>query len=278
MIDDRADPSAATDATGDASAGATSGVAFGAASGAASGVTSGASSLAGHQPSHPMKRRELLKTIAASAMALPIAGTLAACAPDSNTLPVVDGSAAPVGGVGATGEPLAGPRGTLSDPELLNPTITWKLLLTADEMVTLTALCDMIIPADGKSPAASAVGVPAYINEYVSAPPEWYQKALVQVRGGLVWINVESSTRFGKTFAALSNEQRAAICDDICYVPKAKPKYTQAAQFFDRVRDLTAEGFYTTDAGMKDIGYVGNVALASFDGPPPAVLKHLGLA
>ena len=29
---------------------------------------------------------------------------------------------------------------------------------------------------------------------------------------------------------------------------------------------------------MKDIGYVGNVALASFDGPPPEVLKHLGLA
>ena len=29
---------------------------------------------------------------------------------------------------------------------------------------------------------------------------------------------------------------------------------------------------------MKDIGYVGNVPLEKFDGPPAAVLKQLGLA
>jgi hypothetical protein len=44
------------------------------------------------------------------------------------------------------------------------------------------------------------------------------------------------------------------------------------------VRDLTAVGFYTTDAGMKDLQYIGNMALPKFTGPPPEVLKHLGLA
>jgi len=232
----------------------------------------------GHLSVHSLKRRELLKVITTSALALPMAGSLAACNSDRRSLPVVDAPAGRAGALDANGEPVAGPRGTPSDPDLLNPVITWKLQLTAAELVTLTALCDMILPADATSPAASAVGVPAYINEYVSAPPEWYQKALVQVRGGLVWIDVESTRRFGASFAALTNEQRGAICDEICYVPKAKPEFRQAAQFFDRVRDLTAEGFYTTDEGMKDIGYVGNVALASFDGPPPEVLKHLGLA
>jgi hypothetical protein len=29
---------------------------------------------------------------------------------------------------------------------------------------------------------------------------------------------------------------------------------------------------------MKDIGYVGNVAMEKYDGPPPEVLKELGLA
>ncbi|MBK6459315.1 MAG: gluconate 2-dehydrogenase subunit 3 family protein [Gemmatimonadetes bacterium] len=223
-------------------------------------------------------RREALKVLATSAVALPLAGSLAACSPESRSLPVVDASKAASGGVEASGVPVAGPRGTKSDPDLLNPKITWPMLLTASEMVTLTALCDMIIPADATSPAASAVGVPAYINEYVSAPADWYQRALVQVRGGLIWINVESNKRFGKAFADVTPAQRTAICDDICYAAKAKPEFKQAAQFFDRVRDLTAEGFYTTDEGMKDIGYVGNVALASFDGPPPEVLKHLGLA
>jgi hypothetical protein len=50
------------------------------------------------------------------------------------------------------------------------------------------------------------------------------------------------------------------------------------ARFFDMVRDLTATGFYTTVEGMRDIGYVGNTPLDRFDGPPPEVLRRLGLA
>lgn len=221
-----------------------------------------------------MRRRTALKVLATSAVALPVVGGLAACSTDAGSGAGGTGTAA-VRGVGGT--PTAGPRGTPSDPDLLNPKVTWEMKLTAAELVTLTALCDMIIPADDTSPAASAVGVPAYINEYVSAPSDWYQKALVQVRGGLVWLNVESTRRFGKAFHEITNAQRAAICDDICYAPKAKREFKQAAAFFDRVRALTAEGFYTTDEGMKDVGYVGNVALPSFNGPPPEVLKHLGL-
>ena len=226
----------------------------------------------------PMKRRDALKAIATTAVALPLTGSLTPRPAESRTLPVLAPAAAtPNEGV-EQGTPLAGPRGTPSDPDLLHPKVTWTLKLTASELITLSALCDMIIPADAKSPSASAVGVPAYINEYVSAPSEGYQKALVQVRGGLVWLNVESTRRFGKRFSLITDAQRTQICDDICYTPKAKPEFKAAAQFFDRVRDITAEGFYTTDAGMKDIGYVGNVALPKFEGPPPEVLKHLGLA
>jgi hypothetical protein len=29
---------------------------------------------------------------------------------------------------------------------------------------------------------------------------------------------------------------------------------------------------------MKDLQYIGNIPLQKFDGPPPEVLKHLGLA
>lgn len=232
------------------------------------------------KPREGMGRRAALKVLATSAVALPVVGAVAACAPgEKEGATGASGAAGATGGVPAsTGKPTVGPRGTLSDPDLLNPKITWEMQLTAAEMTTLTALCDVIIPADDTSPSASKVGVPAYINEYVSAPSDWYKRALVQVRGGLAWINVESAKRFGKAFHEITDAQRTAICDDICYAPKAKPEFKQAAKFFDRVRDLTAEGFYTTDEGMKDIGYVGNVALPKFDGPPPDVLKHLGLA
>ncbi|MFN8571203.1 MAG: gluconate 2-dehydrogenase subunit 3 family protein [Gemmatimonadaceae bacterium] len=220
----------------------------------------------------PMKRREALKVIATTAASIPLAEGLTPREASARELPMVeDPQAAPLA-------PASGPRGTVSDPDLQRPVANWPRKLTSAELVTLTALCDMIIPADSKSPSASAVGVPAYVNEYVSCPREYYQKVLVQVRGGLVWLNVESDRRFGRPFARLTNAERTQICDDICYVPRAKPEFQAAARFFDIVRDLTAEGFYTTDAGMKDIGYVGNVALPRFDGPPPEVLKHLGLS
>jgi hypothetical protein len=76
----------------------------------------------------------------------------------------------------------------------------------------------------------------------------------------------------------LGEAQIKAICDDICYAPKAKPEFKQAASFFSKMRDLTAGGFYSTPEGWKDLGYIGNVPLAEFLGPPPEVLKHLGLA
>jgi len=95
---------------------------------------------------------------------------------------------------------------------------------------------------------------------------------------GLAWIEAESQTRFSKAFAALAQAQKEAIANDICSAAKAAPQFAGAAKFFAKFRDLTAGGFYTTPVGMKDIGYVGNVPLAKFDGPPIEVLKKVGLA
>lgn len=224
----------------------------------------------------PIKRRDALKVIATSTAAIPLTG-LGAAEPSARALPVLPDAPVVVAEEAAPA-PLTGPRGTPSDPDLLRPKITWSMKLTVAELATLSALCDMIIPADSTSPSASAVGVPAYINEYVSAPYPGNQRTLVQVRGGLTWLDVECQKRFGHAFARCTIAQKAQVCDDICSGAKAKPEFSAASRFFDRVRDLCAEGFYTTDAGMKDVGYVGNMALPKWDPPPPAVLKHLGLA
>ena len=44
-----------------------------------------------------------------------------------------------------------------------------------------------------------------------------------------------------------------------------------------KFRALAASAYYGTEAGWKAIGYVGNVPLASFDGPPKEVLEKLGV-
>jgi hypothetical protein len=46
--------------------------------------------------------------------------------------------------------------------------------------------------------------------------------------------------------------------------------------FFNKMRDLTATGFYTTQIGFDDLGYVGNRP-NQWDGVPEEVLAQYGL-
>ena len=173
-------------------------------------------------------------------------------------------------------------QGYGTDPDLLKvykPGEVWPLTFTAGQRRTTKVLCDLIIPADAESPSASEVGVVDFLDEWISAPYEAQRNDRVTLLEGLAWLDHEAAARYkGKSFAALSRKQHTAICDDICFVPKAKEKFVVAAKFFARFRDLTAGGFYTTPQGREDVRYVGNVPLLRFDGPPPEVLKKVGLA
>ena len=76
----------------------------------------------------------------------------------------------------------------------------------------------------------------------------------------------------------VSDAQRADRRRHLLPCEGAARSSRRAAKFFAKFRDLTAGGFYTTPVGMKDIGYMGNVPLARFDGPPLEALKKAGLA
>jgi hypothetical protein len=167
-------------------------------------------------------------------------------------------------------------RGIGTDPNLLKKEIPWQRVLTDAERKTVSALADVIIPADENGPAASAVGIADFIDEWVSAPYDQQQKDLKVIRGGIAWIDGEAKKRFGKGFADAAPEQQTALVDDIVKEGTDARKLGHA--FFSLFRDRVAGGYYSTPEGWKAIGYVGNVALAEFPGPPPEVLKHLGLA
>jgi hypothetical protein len=183
--------------------------------------------------------------------------------------------------LGAAGGPPVPAKGYGTDPDLLQaykPGDVWPLTLNPAQLAMVVALCDVIIPADAKGPSASSVGVHLFVDEWISAPYDGHGVDRTTVVEGLAWLDTESRRRFGNPFVNLIASQKNAICDDICYAPKAKPEFATTAQFFKKFRDLTAGGYYTTPEGMKDIGYVGNVPQATFDGPPPEVLRKLGLA
>jgi hypothetical protein len=166
------------------------------------------------------------------------------------------------------------------DPDLMKvykPGDVWPLTFNAQQRRAATALCDVIIPADDKSPKASDVGVPDFIDEWVSSPYPGQAPDRKVVLDGLAWIDAEAQTRFQRVFADLSSTQQTTICNDICNPANAKPAHKMATTFFKRFRDLTAGGYYTTPQGMRDLGFVGNMPAPTFEGPTEAVLRHIGL-
>jgi hypothetical protein len=170
-------------------------------------------------------------------------------------------------------------QGYGKDPDLLKKYAAgdlWPLTLTQEQRATATALCDLIIPEDGQSPAASQVGVVDFMDEWISAPYPEHAADRRTVLDGLSWLDGESRRRFKAPFAKLSALQMAAIADDLVATP-VKAGLADAAAFFSRYRALTAGGFYTTPSGVRDLKYVGNVATATFAGPTKEVLEKLGL-
>lgn len=171
-------------------------------------------------------------------------------------------------------------KGYGPDPSMVKiyqPGDVWPLTLDAAQRDTVRALCDLILPADDDSPAASAVGVPDFIDEWISAPYPQQVGDRRTLLDGLAWIEAEAQRRFQQAFARLSVGDQTELCEDLAQA-KPKPEHKKAAAFFKRFRDLAAGGYYTTPEGMKAIGYVGNVPSARFDGPPPEALRHVGLA
>jgi hypothetical protein len=141
------------------------------------------------------------------------------------------------------------------------------------EMATITVLGDIIMPKDAVSGSASDAKVPAFIEFIVKDMPDHQ----VPVRGGLRWLDLHCYKQHEKAFIECTKAQQLSIIDEIAYPNKAKPEVAQGVSFFNKIRDLVTTGFYTSEIGVKDLGYMGNVP-NQWNGVPDDVLKHHGLA
>jgi gluconate 2-dehydrogenase gamma chain len=148
-----------------------------------------------------------------------------------------------------------------------------KPFFTPHEMATITILADIIIPRDEVSGSASDAKVPDFIDFMVKDRPD----NQIPMRGGLRWLDVQSLKQFNKSFVDCTDQERIAIVDQIAYPKKAKPEMAPGVAFFNLMRNMTASGFYTSQIGVKDIGYAGN-APNKWNGVPDEVLKQYKLA
>lgn len=141
------------------------------------------------------------------------------------------------------------------------------------EIEKLNVLVDIIIPADEVSESASQAKVPEFMEFMMKDQPS----NQTVFRGGLMWLDHQADERFSKSFMEISESQRMEIVDDIAWPEKAKQEYESGVKFFNALRNLTVTGFYTTEIGFKDIGYVGNTPNV-WEGVPQDVMNQYGLA
>ena len=149
---------------------------------------------------------------------------------------------------------------------------------TPEEYRTVRVLVDYVIPRDAKSGSATDAKVPEFMDFMYSDPlqttSENTKKAM---KDGLAWLDTESRRRFAKTFVEAADAERRQILDDIASPAKAPQGMADGVTFFNRFRDMTASGFFSSAMGWKDVGYIGNVAVAQWKGCPPATLRRLGV-
>jgi hypothetical protein len=133
------------------------------------------------------------------------------------------------------------------DPNLLKKEIPWPRLLTEAEKKTVTVLADIIIPADEHGPAASAVGVTDFIDEWVSAPYDPQRADLKVIREGVAWFDAEAKRRFGKVYAEAAPAEQTVLLDAVLVA--GSPERKAAYNFFKLFRDRVAGGYYSTPDG-----------------------------
>jgi hypothetical protein len=189
----------------------------------------------------------------------------------------------PVVAQGYGGAPAPAAAGYGTDPDLRKPAAPWPRILTKAQLQTAALLCDFILPAFGDAPAATALGVPDFIDEWVSAPYPDQAADRPIVVAGLNGLEDEARRRHGQDLLHTAPADRDALFAGLTGRP-SDPSLAAPHAFFRRFRALTIGAYYTTEAGFRDIGYIGNVAMASYPGPSDAVkavldtrLKKLGL-
>ena len=137
----------------------------------------------------------------------------------------------------------------------------------ARQYKTLQALCQTIVPSDADSGGAMEAGAPEFIDLLTSENPKYQLK----LGGGIMWLEAECSDRYGKTYLDCAPEQQKEVLDLIAYRKNAEKdtSLSPGVEFFALLREMTADGFFTSQIGIKYLGYIGNTYLLSFNGCPP---------
>ena len=178
---------------------------------------------------------------------------------------------------GAASSPVQVVQVAPAPPEPAQARPQQRKFFTEHEYALAVVLADLILPADERSGSASSAGTVDFID-FMLADEATSETARVQVRGGLAWMNLESRRRYQRPFLEVAAAEKTAILDDIAWPARARPEFSHGTAFFSRFRDMVASGFWSSQVGVRDLQYLGNVPVPVWNGCPPEALRKLGVS
>ena len=137
---------------------------------------------------------------------------------------------------------------------------------SAHQYETLRALCRSIIPPDADSGGALEAGAPEFID-LLTSENKGYQK---RFGDGILWLDSTCTDRHGKSYLECTPVQQEEILNQIAFRKNANNDSTllPGVEFFAALRTLTADGYFTSEVGIKYLGYIGNAYVKEFPGCP----------
>lgn len=126
------------------------------------------------------------------------------------------------------------------------------LFLDRHAFDTLALLSEEIVPG------ARAAAVPEFLDRLLAVESTDTQKHFMQALGAF---EREAREAHGMPWKTLTEAQATALLTKI----SARPDDDVTRQAFERIKGAVAETYYSTEAGMKELGWNGSVAFA-----PPA--------
>lgn len=171
------------------------------------------------------------------------------------------------------------------DPDLTKAAGPWPRILTPAQLQQVAAFGDIVLPKTDRYPAPSEVGIPDFIDEWVSAPYPEQMRDRPAILAGLAWLDDRAQQRWQRSFVALEAADRQMLVESIALPASVpSPDDADARAFFRRLRSLVTGAYYSIERNFEELGYIGNKPMEAF--PPPTneevafidrAIKQLGL-
>jgi len=129
------------------------------------------------------------------------------------------------------------------------------LFLDQHAFDTLALLSEQIVPG------SRAAAVPEFLDRLLSVETTDTQKRFTQALGAF---EREARAAYGKPWKALTAEESTSLLTKISTQPGSDP----SRQNFDGLKAAIAETYYSSETGMKELGWNGSVTFA-----PPGICE-----